>query len=116
MSAPVCIWATFPRHPMYSRYSAAKRLPVFLWILTASACASTGAGSDFRGTPPLMISAIDLPEVAPVEVGLPPEPGEYDLGIDVLHYDVQIVVPPENDRVSSHTTIHYFHKDAGAHW
>ncbi len=44
-----------------------------------------------------------------------PEPGRYDQDLDVIHYDVELVIPPENDRISSRTTIRYLREQAGPH-
>jgi aminopeptidase N len=69
---------------------------------------------DSLSPPPIPPGAeIEAPE--PIEVGLPPLPGRYDSGIDVLHYDVEVVIPEENDRISSRTGIRYMSETRGPH-
>jgi aminopeptidase N len=52
---------------------------------------------------------------APVGILPPPHPGAYDLPVQVIHYDFEVVVPPENDRISNRTVIHYRHATGGPH-
>lgn len=48
-------------------------------------------------------------------MGLPPAPGRYDGSLDVLHYHVELVLPPENDRILGRTRIQYLSRVAGPH-
>jgi aminopeptidase N len=67
-------------------------------------------------SPPPIPPGVELEDPEPIPMGLPPEPGRYDLNeMDVVHYDVEVVIPPENDRISSRTTIRYLRDRAGPH-
>lgn len=93
-------------------YFQAEPLPVLAPWDTASPpylVAAPGPDSASAPTP-----GADDPE--PIPMGLPPEEGRY-LGIlDVHHYDVEVVIPPENDRYSARTTIHYQSRIPGPHF
>jgi len=65
--------------------------------------------------PPSIAPEVVIEAPPPIEMGLPPAPGRYDGSIDVLHYDVELIIPPENDRIGGRTTIIYQSRDAGAH-
>ena len=66
-------------------------------------------------SPPSLAVALDSLEPAPIEVGRVPAPGRYTRDLDVVHYDVELVIPVENDRVSSRTTVRYTREQAGPH-
>ncbi len=66
-------------------------------------------------SPPPIPTGMAMVDPEPLEVGLPPAPGRYDHDMDVIHYDVELVIPPENDRVSARTTIRYLREVAGPH-
>jgi aminopeptidase N len=61
-----------------------------------------------RAVPPVV-------EPAPIEMGLPPAPGRYDGSMDVLHYDVELLIPPANDRIQGRAAITYRSRTPGAH-
>ena len=80
----------------------------------------------FRGPEPVVIlwDSISPPPITQeavweeppqIEIGQTPGPGRYDQDLDVVHYDVELVIPQENDRVSSRTTIRYLRERAGPH-
>jgi aminopeptidase N len=62
-------------------------------------------------SPPPLVAGAEWVDPDPIEMGLPPEFGRYVGDIDVVHYDVEIVVPPENDRISTRTVIRYVRPD-----
>ena len=66
-------------------------------------------------SPPLITAEVELLDPPPIEIGRVPEPGRYDQDLDVVHYDVELVIPPANDRISSRTTIRYVRERAGPH-
>ncbi len=66
-------------------------------------------------SPPLLVGEVELEGPEPLVVGIPPAPGRYDRDLDVVHYDIELVIPPENDRVSSRTTLRYLREVAGPH-
>lgn len=66
-------------------------------------------------SPPPIPAGVEIEAPEPIEMGLPPEPGRYDDGLDIVHYDVELVVPPENDRISGRTGIHYLSENRGPH-
>ncbi len=66
-------------------------------------------------SPPPIVEQIELEDPEPIPMGLPPTPGRYDQDMDVLHYDVEVVIPPENDRISSRTLIRYVNETRGPH-
>jgi aminopeptidase N len=66
-------------------------------------------------SPPPIPAWLPLESPDPIEFGRPPAPGEYDLPLEVTHYDVEIVVPPANDRISGRTVIHYLRDEGGPH-
>ena len=66
-------------------------------------------------SPPLLMEGMELEGPEPLTVGVPPAPDRRHRGMDVVHYDVEIVIPPENDRVSARTTIRYLREVAGPH-
>jgi aminopeptidase N len=66
-------------------------------------------------SPPPIPEWLEIEAPEPVEVGVPPRPGRYDVDMRVLHYDVELVVPPGNDRVSTRTVIHYMRDERGPH-
>ncbi len=66
-------------------------------------------------SPPPLVEGVELEGPEPLAVGVPPAPGRYDRDMDVIHYDVELVIPPENDRVSARTTIRYLREVAGPH-
>jgi aminopeptidase N len=66
-------------------------------------------------SPPPLANADSLGEPLPIVVGVPPPPGPSGRNMNVLHYDVELVLPPENDRVSSRTTIRYLRDGVGPH-
>jgi len=67
-------------------------------------------------SPPPIVEGAEWTDPEPIEMGLPPAPGRYAGDLDVIHYDVELVIPPENDRVSSRTVIRYVRPgQRGAH-
>ena len=60
--------------------------------------------------------ALVLDDPEPIPMGLPPEEGRYVGLMEVHHYDVEVVIPPENDRYSARTTIHYQSRVPGPHF
>ena len=66
-------------------------------------------------SPPPITAEVELLDPPPIEMGRVPEPGRYDQDLDVVHYDVELVIPPANDRISSRTTIRYVRERAGPH-
>lgn len=67
-------------------------------------------------SPPILVRADSFTDPDPIPMGLPPASGRYEYdGTDVVHYDVELVIPPENDRVSSRTTIRYLREERGPH-
>jgi aminopeptidase N len=66
-------------------------------------------------SPPPITELVELADVEPVEVGIPPAPNRYDPDTNVIHYDVELVIAPENDRVSARTTIRYTREVRGPH-
>jgi len=66
-------------------------------------------------SPPPILPAGELLEPAPILMGEPPAPGRYDQDLDVVHYDIELVIPPENDQISSRTVIRYVRERAGPH-
>ncbi|MEX2531989.1 MAG: M1 family metallopeptidase [Gemmatimonadota bacterium] len=48
-------------------------------------------------------------------MGRPDRAGRYDPETTILHYDVELVIPPENDRVSARTEIRYLRDRGGPH-
>ena len=66
-------------------------------------------------SPPLILPGLEFTDPEPVTRGRPAPRGRYDQDLDVLHYDVELVVPAENDRISSRTTIRYLREARGAH-
>jgi aminopeptidase N len=65
--------------------------------------------------PPSIAEGITFNAPDAIEMGLPPEAGRYDGSIDVLHYDLELAIPPENDRVGARTTLFYQSATAGPH-
>lgn len=87
--------------------------PLVLLLATAAAgCAGTSGSPTpvfpVRAAPP----AVEPP---PIEMGLPPAPGRYDGRMDVVHYDVELVLPPGNDRIRGTALIRYLSREAGPH-
>jgi aminopeptidase N len=67
-------------------------------------------------SPPPLVEEAEWTAPDPIPMGLPPAPGRYTDEIDVLHYDVELVIPLENDRISSRTVIRYLRPEQrGAH-
>ncbi len=66
-------------------------------------------------SPPPLDPAAGWTEPDPVPIGLPPEADRYHDAIDVLHYDVELVVPPEGDRIAARTVIRYLREGRGVH-
>jgi aminopeptidase N len=66
-------------------------------------------------SPPPILQGLVLLDPEPIEVGLPPGFEAMGRNMDVLHYDIELVVPPENDRISSRTTIRYLRDGVGPH-
>ncbi len=66
-------------------------------------------------SPPPILPGAELLDPPPIEIGQVPGPDRYAQDLDVVHYDVELVVPPENDRISSRTTIRYLRERAGPH-
>ena len=66
-------------------------------------------------SPPPISPGLVFADPEPVPRGQLAPPGRYDQDLDVLHYDIELVVPPENDRISSRTTIRYLRQTRGAH-
>ena len=66
-------------------------------------------------SPPPIGPGLEFTDPEPVARGLLAPPGRYEQDLDVLHYDIELIVPPENDRVSSRTTIRYLRETRGAH-
>ena len=69
---------------------------------------------DSISPPPIVPEALFL-DPAPIQVGGVPLLGRYDQDLDVVHYDIEVVIPPENDRISSRTIIRYLRDRAGPH-
>lgn len=87
--------------------ASAAAVAALLVPLVANACAGPGRAA----MSPYPAAA----EPAPIEMGLPPDPGRYEGGLDVLHYDIEIVILPENDRIAGRTTIRYLSHTQGPH-
>lgn len=84
--------------------------------LATSLLAAACAGATPPPTPVFPVRAAPpVVEPPPIEMGLPPAPGRYDGRLDVVHYDVEIVLPPENDRIQGEARIRYLHAVAGPH-
>ncbi len=66
-------------------------------------------------SPPPIPAWLEIEAPGPIAFGTPPAPGEYARPIEVTHYDIELVVPPANDRVSNRTVIHYLHETGGPH-
>ena len=66
-------------------------------------------------SPPPITLEVELLDPLPIEIGRVAPPGRYDQDLDVVHYGVELVIPPENDRISSRTTIRYLRERAGPH-
>jgi aminopeptidase N len=66
-------------------------------------------------SPPSLAVGLDSLEPPPIDVGRVPPSGRYAQDLDVIHYDIEIVIPVENDRVSSRTTVRYTREEAGPH-
>ena len=62
-------------------------------------------------SPPPIGEGVEWTDPDPIQMGLPPAPGRYTRDIDVIHYEVELVIPPENDRISSRTVIRYVRPD-----
>jgi aminopeptidase N len=92
--------------------STLRRTALAATAFLASACVGSAAAPTpvfpVRAAPP----AVEPP---PIEMGLPPAPGRYDGRMDVVHYDLEIVLPPENDRILGEARIRYLSSVAGPH-
>lgn len=88
------------------------RVLLLVLPLLASGCGGPGGSAvpvfPVRAAPPAM-------EPDPIEMGLPPAPGRYDGRIDVVHYDVELVLPPANDHIQGNARIRYLSAVAGPH-
>ena len=83
-------------------------------VLLLGGCSARGTVQSVVELPPIQ-AALPVEEPPPVEVGILPGPGRYDGSMDVLHYDVELVLPPENDRIVGRTTVRYRSRVPGAH-
>lgn len=66
-------------------------------------------------SPPPIVAGFEPVEPEPIEMGVPPSLSERGRNLDVLHYDIELVLPPENDRVSSRTSLRYLRDRVGPH-
>jgi len=66
-------------------------------------------------SPPILVEGVEIEEREAIPIGLPPSAELLSRNLDVLHYDVELVIPEENDRVSSRTTIRYLREGTGPH-
>ncbi|MEX1257598.1 MAG: M1 family metallopeptidase [Gemmatimonadota bacterium] len=100
---------------------------LFFWSFLSLAAAGCSYMPWFRGpetplaplwdsvSPPPLAYADSLVEPEPIAIGVPPPSGGTTRNMNVLHYDVELVLPPENDRVSTRTTIRYLRDGVGPH-
>ena len=82
--------------------------------LLLGGCGARGAVQTVVELPPIR-AVPPAVEPAPIEMGLPPAPGRYDGSMDVLHYDVELLIPPANDRIEGRTTVTYRSRTPGSH-
>jgi aminopeptidase N len=67
-------------------------------------------------SPPYIVPDEHWEEMEAVPIGIPAAPGRYSAEFDAVHYDIELVVPEENDRISVRTVIRYRRPDQrGAH-
>lgn len=78
-----------------------------LAVLSVAGLAATGCASN--SSPPVT-SAVSgptnpSPEPPPVQPGLPAAPGEYDLDVDITHYDVELALSETSPVIAARATI-----------
>ena len=66
-------------------------------------------------SPPPILEGVVFEQPEPIEMGLPPSAEAFSRNLDVLHYDVELVLPPENDRIASRTSLRYLRDGVGPH-
>jgi len=66
-------------------------------------------------SPPPIVAGVPLDSFPEIEIGRPVPMERNHAAIDVVHYEVELVLPPENDRISQHTTVRYLRPQTGPH-